>query len=96
MSDEDFLNIPKTDETQQSTPEEYYFSRSKNQWIMVSVMSDMHVRRAFKRLLKMLRLEQLIEVDSTTNTTITKVRVDEELNNIKKHCDKIKGLVDES
>ena len=96
MSDEDFLNIPKTDETQQSTPEEYYFSRSKNQWIMVSDMSDMHVRRAFKRLLKMLRLEQLIEVDSTTNTTITKVRVDEELNNIKKHCDKIKGLVDES
>ena len=96
MSDEDFLNIPNTDETQQSTPEEYYFSRSKNQWIMVSDMSDMHVRRAFKRLLKMLRLEQLIEVDSTTNTTITKVRVDEELNNIKKHCDKIKGLVDES
>ena len=96
MTDEDFLNNPKTDETQQSTPEEYYFSRSKNQWIMVSDMSDMHVRRAFKRLLKMLRLEQLIEVDSTTNTTITKVRVDEELNNIKKHCDKIKGLVDES
>ena len=96
MSDEDFLNIPNTDETQQSTPEEYYFSKSKNQWIMVSDMSDMHVRRAFKRLLKMLRLEQLIEVDSTTNTTITKVRVDEELNNIKKHCDKIKGLVDES
>ena len=96
MSDEDFLNIPKTDETQQSTPEEYYFSKSKNQWIMVSDMSDMHVRRAFKRLLKMLRLEQLVEVDSTTKTTITKVRVDEELNNIKKHCDKIKGLVDES
>ena len=96
MSGEDFLDIPKTDETQQSTPEEYYFSKSKNQWIMVSDMSDMHVRRAFKRLLKMLRLEQLIEVDSTTNTTITKVRVDEELNNIKKHCDKIKGLVDES
>jgi len=96
MSDEDFLNIPNTDETQQSTPEEYYFSKSKNQWIMVSDMSDMHVRRAFKRLLKMLRLEQLVEVDSTTKTTITKVRVDEELNNIKKHCDKIKGLVDES
>ena len=96
MSDEDFLNIPNTDETQQSTPEEYYFSKSKNQWIMVSDMSDMHVRRAFKRLLKMLRLEQLVEVDSTTKTTITKVRVDEELDNIKKHCDKIKGLVDES
>ena len=29
MSDEDFLNIPNIDETQQSTPEEYYFSKSK-------------------------------------------------------------------
>ena len=96
MSDEDFLNIPKTDETQQSTPEEYYFSRSKNQWIMVSDMSDMHVRRAFKRLLKMLRLEQLVEVDNVTKTTITKVKIADELDNIKKHCDKIKGLVDES
>ena len=28
MSGEDFLDIPKTDETQQSTPEEYYFSKS--------------------------------------------------------------------
>ena len=52
MSNEDFLDIPKTDETQQATPEEYYFSRSKNQWIMVSDMSDMHVRRAFKKIVK--------------------------------------------
>ena len=50
---EKFLDIPKDDETQQPTPEEHYFSRSKNQWLMVSDMSDMHVRRAFKRLLKM-------------------------------------------
>ncbi len=56
MSNENFLDIPKTDETQQPTPEEYYFSKSKNQWIMVSDMSDMHVRRAFKRLLRMIRL----------------------------------------
>ena len=28
MSGEEFLDIPKTDETQQSTPEENYFSRS--------------------------------------------------------------------
>ena len=42
-----------------STPEEYYFSRSKNQWLMVSDMSDTHVRRAFKRLLRMIRLNQL-------------------------------------
>ena len=96
MSDEDFLNIPNTDETQQSTPEEYYFSKSKNQWIMVSDMSDMHVHRAFKRLLKMLRLEQLVEVDNVTKTTITQVKITDELDNIKKHCDKIKGLVDES
>ena len=29
MSNENFLDIPKTDETQQPTPEEYYFSKSK-------------------------------------------------------------------
>ena len=51
MSD-NFLDIPKDDETQQPTPEEHYFSRSKNQWLMVSDMSDMHVRRAFKRFTK--------------------------------------------
>ena len=56
----------------------------------------MHVRRAFKRLLKMLRLEQLVEVDNVTKTTITQVKITDELDNIKKHCDKIKGLVDES
>ena len=43
MSNENFLDIPKTDETQQPTPEEYYFSKSKNQWIMVSDMSDMQL-----------------------------------------------------
>jgi len=31
MSGEKFLDIPKTDETQQPTPEEHYFSRSKKQ-----------------------------------------------------------------
>ena len=62
MSGEDFLDIPKTDETQQSTPEEMYFSRSKNEWLHVSDMSDMHVRRAFKRLLRMIRLGTLIEL----------------------------------
>ena len=95
MSDEDFLNIPNTDETQQSTPEEYYFSKSKNQWIMVSDMSDMHVRRAFKRLLRMIRLNQLVEVDDVSKNTIYQVKITEELDNIKKHCDKIKGLIDE-
>jgi len=96
MSDENFLNIPKTDETQQLTPEEHYFSKSKNQWIMVSDMSDMHVRRAFKRLLRMIRLNQLVEVDDVAKNTIYQVRITEELDNIKKHCDKIQGLIDEN
>ena len=89
MSGENFLDIPKTDETQQSTPEENYFSRSKNQWLLVSDMSDMHVRRAFKRLLRMIRLGTLIELSDYTgsknNNTIL-----QEIENIKGHCDKIK------
>ena len=96
MSGEDFLNISKTDETQQLTPEEHYFSKSKNQWIMVSDMSDMHVRRAFKRLLRMIRLNQLVEVDDVAKNTIYQVRITEELDNIKKHCDKIQGLINEN
>ena len=57
MSDEKFIDIPNDDITQQATPEEHYFSKSRNQWLMVSDMSDMHVRRAFKRLLRMIRLK---------------------------------------
>ena len=41
--------------------EERYFSRSKNHWMYVSDMTDVHVRRAFKRLLKMIRLGELVE-----------------------------------
>ena len=95
MSGEDFLDIPKTDETQQATPEEHYFSRSKNQWLMVSDMSDMHVRRAFKRLLRMIRLNQLVEVDDVSRNTIYQVKITEELNKIKAHCDEIRKVVDE-
>ena len=95
MSKEDFLDIPKTDETQQPTPEEHYFSRSKNQWLMVSDMSDMHVRRAFKRLLRMIRLNQLVEVDDVSKNTMYQVKITEELNKIKQHCDEIKRVVDE-
>ena len=91
---EKFLDIPKSDETQQATPEEYYFSRSKNQWIMVSDMSDMHVRRAFKRLLRMIRLNQLVEVEDVSKNTIYQVKITEELNKIKAHCDEIKRVVD--
>ena len=91
MSDENFIK----DEFVESTPEEQYFSKSRNQWLMVSDMSDTHVRRAFKRLLRMIRLNQLVEVDDVAKNTIYQVKITEELDNIKKHCDKIKGLVDE-
>lgn len=92
---EKFLDISKDDITQQATPEEYYFSRSKNQWIMVSDMSDMHVRRAFKRLLRMIRLNQLVEVEDVSKNTIYQVKITEELNKIKQHCDEIKRVIDE-
>ena len=91
---EKFLDYTKDDITQQATPEEYYFSRSKNQWIMVSDMSDMHVRRAFKRLLRMIRLNQLVEVEDVSKNTIYQVKITEELNKIKAHCDEIKRVVD--
>ena len=88
MSGEEFLDIPKTDETQQSTLEEYYFSKSKNQWIMVSDMTDMHVRRAFKRLLRMIRLGTLVELsdyDGDTNS------IKDQITAIEKHIEVIKG-----
>ena len=96
MSDETFLDIPKTDETQQSTPEEYYFSKSKNQWIMVSDMSDMHVRRAFKRLLRMIRLNQLIDISDANKDTFKKAEVLNEVNNIISHCETIKEKIEDN
>jgi hypothetical protein len=93
MSGEDFLDIPKTDETQQSTPEEYYFSKSKNQWIMVSDMSDMHVRRAFKRLLRMIRLGQLVELSEYNPKDVSSLK--EELNSIQNHLNKIKDKLND-
>ena len=89
MSGEDFLDIPKTDETQQSTPEEYYFSKSKQEWIMVSDMSDMHVRRAFKRLLKMIRLGSLVELSDYTGNKKNIKTILQEIDNIESHCEKI-------
>ena len=62
---------------------------------MVSDMSDMHVRRAFKRLLRMIRLNQLVEVDDITKNTMYQVKITEELNKIKVHCDEIRRIVDE-
>jgi hypothetical protein len=90
MSGEDFLDIPKTDETQQTTPEEYYFSKSKQEWIMVSDMSDMHVRRAFKRLLKMIRLGSLVELSDYTGSKNNSESILQEIENIENHCEKIK------
>ena len=83
MIEDDFIDIPKTDETQQSSPEEQYFSRSKNTWLYVSDMSDMHVRRAFKRLLRMIRLGQLIELSDYQGQT-NKNDIQVELNAIKR------------
>jgi len=93
MSGEDFLDIPKTDETQQSTPEEQYFSRSKNTWLYVSDMSDMHVRRAFKRLLRMIRLGQLIELSEYSGDN--KNDIENELNAIENHINKIKDKLND-
>ena len=96
MSDETFLDIPKTDETQQSTPEEYYFSKSKNQWIMVSDMSDMHVRRAFKRLLRMIRLNQLVDISDANKETFNRADILNEVNNIISHCGIIKEKIEDN
>ena len=89
----EYLDIPKEDETQQPTPEEQYFSRSKNQWLYVSDMSDMHVRRAFKRLLRMIRLGQLIELSEYNGDN--KNDIENELSAIENHINKIKDKLND-
>ena len=89
----EYLDIPKEDETQQPTPEEQYFSRSKNTWLYVSDMSDMHVRRAFKRLLRMIRLGQLIELSDYNGDNKTDIH--NELNAIENHINKIKDKLND-
>ena len=93
---DDHLDIPNTDETQQPTPEEHYFSRSKNQWLLVSDMSDMHVRRAFKRLLRMIRLGQLVEIDEAPKKNINTETLKKEVDCIQIHCRKILGMLDDN
>ena len=93
---EDYLDIPKTDETQQPTPEEHYFSRSKNQWLLVSDMSDMHVRRAFKRLLRMIRLGQLVEIEEAPKKNTNTETLKKEVDCIQIHCRKILGMLDDN
>ena len=92
---DDHLDIPNTDETQQPTPEEHYFSRSKNQWLLVSDMSDMHVRRAFKRLLRMIRLEQLVEIDKK-NINTDSLAIKSEVESIQKHSRVILNLLNDN
>ena len=93
---DDHLDIPKTDETQQPTPEENYFSRSKNQWLLVSDMSDMHVRRAFKRLLRMIRLGQLIELEDKPIFINNQEQIKEQVKSIKNHCGKIEEILNDN
>jgi len=93
---DDHLDIPKTDETQQPTPEENYFSRSKNQWLLVSDMSDMHVRRAFKRLLRMIRLGQLIELEDKPIFINNQEQIKEQVKSIKNHCCKIEDILNDN
>ena len=93
---DDHLDIPKTDETQQPTPEENYFSRSKNQWLLVSDMSDMHVRRAFKRLLRMIRLGQLIELEDKPIFINNQEQIKEQVKSIRTHCYRIEDILNDN
>ncbi len=77
-----------------SKTEERYFSRSKNQWMYVSDMTDVHVRRAFKRLLKMIRLGELVETEDIQNTSDNKLKdISSECEAIKKHAEKIQEKI---
>ena len=74
--------------------EDRYFSRSKNQWMYVSDMTDVHVRRAFKRLLKMIRLGELVETEDMQNTSDNKLKdISSECEAIKKHAEKIQEKI---
>ena len=73
--------------------EERYFSRSKNQWIYVSDMTDVHIRRAFKRLLKMIRLGELVEKDDVRKPDNKLKDINSECEAIKKHAEKIQEKI---
>ena len=91
---ERYIEISQTDETQIPTKEEeMYFSRSKNTWLPVSDMSDVHVRRAFKRLLKMIRLGQLIELEDMNKSSFEKIDIQNEVYSIKKHLEIIEDKI---
>ena len=93
MSTEEILDVPE--EVNQPTPDEQYFSRSLDQWIYVSDMNDMHVRRAFKRLLRMIRLGELVELSESNKDTFKRADVLQEVNSIETHCQNIKEKLNE-
>ena len=73
--------------------EERYFSRSKNQWMYVSDMTDVHVRRAFKRLLKMIRLGELVEKEEHDKANNKLKDISSECEAIKRHAEKIQEKI---
>ena len=62
--------------------------------LYVSDMSDMHVRRAFKRLLRMIRLGQLIELSDYDGQRY-KSDIHDELGFIENHVNKIRDKLNE-
>tara|TARA_A100001388_G_C28723960_1_gene477929 strand:+ start:663 stop:932 length:270 start_codon:yes stop_codon:yes gene_type:complete len=75
-------------------PEERYFSRSQKRWLYVSDMTDVHIRRAFKRLLAMIRLGELVEKEEVQPLSETKTKdISSECEAIKKHCEKIQEKI---
>ena len=73
--------------------EERYFSRSKNHWKYVSDMTDVHVRRAFKRLLKMIRLGELVEKEEHDKPDNKLKDISSECEAIKRHAEKIQEKI---
>ena len=73
--------------------EERYFSRSKNHWMYVSDMTDVHVRRAFKRLLKMIRLGELVEKEEHDKPDNKLKDISSECEAIKRHAEKIEEKI---
>jgi len=60
----------------------------------VSDMTDVHVRRAFKRLLKMIRLGELVETEDLQKTSDNKLKdISSECEAIKKHAEKIQEKI---
>ena len=93
MSTEEILDVPE--EVNQPTPDEQYFSRSLDRWIYVSDMNDMHVRRALKRLLSLIRLGELVELSESNKDTFKRADVLQEVNSIETHCQNIKEKLNE-